>query len=85
MGRSPPVTRPMAAFVHSWHHGSFTKTVRAAMQSVRHIKAYYFAAFLLGALIAFIVAAPLRGADDAGGTTGGAGETASRSVPDAYS
>jgi len=55
------------------------------MQSVRHIKAYYFAAFLLGALIAFFIAAPLRGADDAGGTTGGARETASRSVPDAYS
>jgi hypothetical protein len=51
----------MAALVHSWHHGFFTKPVRTAMQSVRHIKAYYFAAFLLGALIAFFIAAPLRG------------------------
>ncbi len=55
------------------------------MHSVRNFKAYYFAAFFLGALIAFIVAAPLRGADAAGVTTGGAVKTASRAMPDAYS
>ena len=55
------------------------------MQSVRNIKAYYFAAFLLGAIIAFIIAAPLRGSDVAGVTIGAAEETTSRSAPDAYS
>jgi hypothetical protein len=32
------------------------------MNTVRSAKSYYFAAFLFGAVIAFLIAAPMRGA-----------------------
>ena len=32
------------------------------MNTVRSAKSYYFAAFLFGAIIAFLIAAPMRGA-----------------------
>ena len=33
------------------------------MHSIRSAKAYYIAAFLLGAIIALLIAAPIRGAE----------------------
>jgi hypothetical protein len=38
------------------------------MNSVRSAKAYYFAAFLLGAIIALLIVAPARGAETFIGT-----------------
>ena len=37
--------------------------MNSVMHSVRFVKVYYIAAFLLGAIIALLIAAPARGAD----------------------
>lgn len=73
MGHSAIGNRPMVPNARMWHghsptHYNASQTFPAAppavvMNSVRSAKSYYAAAFILGALIALLVAAPVHSAE----------------------
>jgi len=54
------------------------------MHTIRYIKAYYFAAFLLGAIVALLVTAPVRATESSQPVPGETSGLASRPMLKAY-